>query len=400
MDTALSLPPPETGAAGWLSLAEALGSAEDAHAAASAAGTWLTGLLGPGALVAVWLPDGAGRLGGVWRNVDVDPRVWPDHAAERRHAFETMRSTRRVPPHGRADHLIAIVPLPRSQDAVGVLEVLATAHRIEAEWEALEAVAGQLGLALHAIEQRERLEQRIGELEEALGVPPQLTSVADGDAPVDLDLRIAWTAHELRGPLSALRTALGFLREQAWPAPHKDLLDRCVAELDHMSHLVDATLRWGTGAASASTPLCDVVDVVGEAIEQAELEFGADRVVFVQPLRATARVEAIQLRCAIGNLIRNALAYSPSSTLVEVELAVEADVVAVTVRNAGRAVSEDDRESIFLPHVRGASAEGRSGSGLGLYIARRVAEANGGRLTLILHEQATDFRLEIPRAER
>jgi signal transduction histidine kinase len=212
----------------------------------------------------------------------------------------------------------------------------------------------------------------------------------------DLEFTLAWTAHELRGPLSALRAALGFLREQEGLAVYRALLGRCVAELDHMSRLVGDTLRWGSGGTPPPTRNCNVVDIVRGSIEQAKLEFGIDRVTLQAPRRAIARVEPVQLRCAIGNLIRNALTYSPADTLVEVIVVPGTDTLAITVRNAGHATSGDDADSIFLPYVRGANTDGRFGMGLGLFIARRAAEANGGRLTLRLREEATEFLLEIP----
>ena len=395
MSSILSLPAP-TKVGTLRQLSDALGSAEDVGAAASAAAMCLNAMLDPGTQVTLSQPDASRRLEVVWRSAGIEPAVGLEHAAKRQAAFETMRSTRLRRPD-RDDRVIAILPLSCRGEAVGVLEVLANAHRIEDAWDVLEVVAGQLGLALHGIEQQERFRRQTGELQRAQAAVAALTPSTGADLTADdLELTLAWTAHELRGPLSALRAALGFLYEQGPSAVHRDLLGHCVAELDHMLKVVGDTLRWGPGGTPPPTTTCNVVDIVRGSIEQTRLEFGIDRVTLQAPRRAVARVEPVQLRCAIGNLIRNAVTYSPPDTLVEVIVAPDADVLAITVRNAGLATSGDDEDSIFLPYVRGANTDGRFGMGLGLFIARRVAEANGGRLTLRLREEATEFLLEIP----
>jgi len=399
MSTALSLSAPDIVTLRWLS--ETLGSADRVDVAASAAASCLRSSLGPSTLVALWQPGASGRVEVVWRDADTDPAIGLGTSAKRQTVFETMRSIR-VRQHERADHLIVMLPLSCRGEAVGVLDVLAEARPLEDARDVLETVASQLGLALHGIGRKGGPQRRARRLELAPATVTALTPSGDAEShdPADeLDLTIAWTAHELRGPLSAVRAALGHLGEQELPVMHKALLDRCVAELDHMSEVMDETLRWGARSDPPPRRNCDVVDVVQGSIEQAGLEFGVDRVSLQAPLWAVALVDPVQLRSAIGNLIRNALAYSPAHSLVEVAVTAGTDDVAIAVRNDGGAVSANDGETIFLPYVRGANTGGRDGMGLGLFIARSVAEANGGRLTMNVQEGTTEFRLEIPRGD-
>lgn len=351
----------------------ALVDAEDVGDAAAAAAACLSASLGDETSVAVWLGDGSGRLEAAWR---AEAELAP--ASERQGVIGSLHPAR-VPLQD--DRLAALLPMSCRGEAVGVLEVAAPGHRIDDGWDVLETVAGPLALALHGFARRERPE-RLG---------------ADQH---DLDLATAWTAHELRGPLSALRASLEFLRVHDASPKHGVLLDRCVVEIDHMTSLVDDVLRSGVEPPKGKD--CEVVDVVEQAIEQCRLEFGVDRVLLRAPGRVRARIEPVQIRSAVGNLIRNALAYSPAHTLVEVAVTAEDHLLAVSVRNAGRAVSGDDgdEDAIFRPYVRGTNAQGRPGMGLGLFIARRVAEANGGRLALRLQEDATEFVLEIPMGTR
>jgi signal transduction histidine kinase len=377
-------------------LSRALSSARSLEAAGSAASACLQATLGPTDLVALSRIDGSGRLRVEWHDAQADVAVRLARPAKREEALRTLRPLR-VRPRSRSDRLVALLPLSCGGEPSGVLEVHAPADRVDEAWEVLEGVAAQLGLALRGIAQAELLRRQGDQLDRALAAVAALTPGVDADAVADeRDLAIAWAAHELRGPISALTASLGFLREQG-SSDDSRLLDRCLRELDHMSRLVDATLHPSTVDGPAPGGDCDVVEVARRSIEQSELELRDHRVSLRAPDRAAARIDPVQLRSAISNLVRNALAYSPSGSQVEVLVTNEPEVVSITVRNAGRATPGTDGAPIFLPYVRGANSGGRNGVGLGLFIARRVAEMNEGRLILRLHDEETEFLLEVPR---
>lgn len=225
----------------------------------------------------------------------------------------------------------------------------------------------------------------------------ELLGADRGGSRDDLDLAVAWTAHELRGPLVGVRAVLEILRERDRSTAEEALLDRCLVELDQLSGLVDDILRWGVRGDAPRPRRCDIVRVVEESLEQCRLELGEGRVSLQAPPRAVAWVEPVQLRGAVGNLVRNALMYSPGDSSVEVVVEIEVGSIIVRVRNAGPDIPPGEGETIFLPFVRGTSSDGQFGGGLGLFITRRVAEANGGRLSFTSENGTTEFRLEIPR---
>lgn len=377
-------------------LSRALAAARTVEAAGSAVSACLRATLGSADLVALSRIDGSGRLRVEWHDAQADAAVRLARPVKREEALRTMQALR-IRPRGRGDRLIALLPLSGGGDPIGVLEVHAPADPVDEAWDVLEAVAAQLSLALRGIVQQELLRRQGDQLDRALAAVAALTPGVDADAIADeRDLAIAWAAHELRGPISALTASLGFLRARGSPDEDTRLLDRCLRELDHMSRLVDANLHARTGDGPIAGGECDVVDVAKRSIEQSEMEFGVCRVTLRAPDRAVARIDPVQLWSAISNLIRNALAYSPPESQVEVLVTNETDVVSITVRNAGRAASGTDGDPIFLPYVRGANSDGRNGVGLGLFIARRVAEMNDGRLILRLHDEETEFLLEVP----
>jgi signal transduction histidine kinase len=127
---------------------------------------------------------------------------------------------------------------------------------------------------------------------------------------------------------------------------------------------------------------------------------GEDRIRFCDMASAPVRADAGHLRVAIRNLVRNALAYSSPETDVIVGLEAEGSTASVSVANQGTAIPAGEEEAIFDPFVRGEAAlqTGTRGSGLGLFITRRIAEAHGGEVWVHSGPQTTTFYLQLPMA--
>ena len=213
-----------------------------------------------------------------------------------------------------------------------------------------------------------------------------------------LDMSIAVTAHELRGPILGVRAALELVLGRADADP-RDLamIRRSVEDLDQLVETAEALLGWTVGTRSLECRRTDVVGIVEEAIESCRLETGDDRVVVSFDRRAVAWIDPTHIRPAIVNLIRNALAFAEPGTKVEIGVDGSGDAVMLSVKNLGPEIPSDERELIFAPFVRG-SARGRSrnGSGLGLFIVRRAVEAHGGRIWVESSLGSVTFHLLLP----
>jgi two-component system OmpR family sensor kinase len=115
------------------------------------------------------------------------------------------------------------------------------------------------------------------------------------------------------------------------------------------------------------------------------------------PERAVARVDPTHLRTVVSNLVRNALAYSFRGTKVDVIVENAGDHVQLSVRDEGPEIPIEERRLIFDPFARGSmSISARNGSGLGLFIARQVVEAHGGRIWVESERGTTTFRVRLP----
>jgi signal transduction histidine kinase len=215
-----------------------------------------------------------------------------------------------------------------------------------------------------------------------------------------IDLGLAWTAHEVRGPLRAVKAVIDLLLATTGPdQPLRDLLHRSSEELDDLAGQVDTLLRWAVGPATLRRRPRNVVDVARRAVESSSLAAGPGRVSVTGVDYAVAMVDAGQLRSALANLIRNALSYSAPQAPVEVRVRASEEHVLVSVLDRGSGVTTGEEQRIFDPFVRGRASQGRTrGAGLGLFIARRVVEAHGGSLWTEPRDDGGAFHLVLPRA--
>jgi signal transduction histidine kinase len=211
------------------------------------------------------------------------------------------------------------------------------------------------------------------------------------------NLGMAWTAHELRGPLLGVKAALELMLLDGGDvsAPDRERLSRSLDELQQLAGLVDGLLAWGAGAQPLQRRPVDLVGLVEEVVGGCERETGEQRVLVHAPASAVVRVDPVHLRTAIANVVRNALSYSPPDTKVEVSIDVRDGMVLLGVRNEGPVIPSGG-PSLFDPFVR-SDSDGRhpAGRGLGLFIARRVVEAHGGRIWFESGDDQTTFYVRL-----
>ena len=213
-----------------------------------------------------------------------------------------------------------------------------------------------------------------------------------------LDMGIAWAAHELRGPLLGVRAVLELmLRREGTGRSDHEILRRSLNELDHLAGTTEALLTWAGGARPLRFRRTDMARVAAKAVESCRLETGGNGVVLHAPERVFARVDGETVRTALANLVRNALAYASPGTEVEVEVERDDHRVLVSVKDRGPMILAGEREAIFDPFVRGSTGNGGPrGTGLGLFIARRIVEAHHGRLWVESDPEETRFLLVLP----
>ena len=190
---------------------------------------------------------------------------------------------------------------------------------------------------------------------------------------------VADASHELRTPLTSLRTNIEVLAsERTLPAGERERLLRDVVEqLREMTTLVAELIELARGEEPAAEPEDVRLDLLAaDAVERTRrnrpgIRFTTDlEESLVQGVPAT-------IERAVANLLDNAAKWSKPGG--EVEVGVRAG--AVTVRDHGPGIDDEDLPYVFDRFYRARTARGMPGSGLGLAIVRQVAEAHGGDVT-------------------
>jgi two-component system OmpR family sensor kinase len=207
------------------------------------------------------------------------------------------------------------------------------------------------------------------------------------DAALEAQRRFtADAAHELRTPLTALKLQLDMARRAADHEGRAAAHDDLDAGVRRASHLVDQLLalaRAEPEALAARAVDCDLSEIAREAVI-ARAPLAADKDIDLGLAHATpARVhgDPQSLALLLSNLLDNALRYTPRNGRVDVSVDVVDGDSVLTVADTGPGIPADERERVFDRFYRGQAA-GAGGSGLGLSIVRRIADAHHAAIEL------------------
>jgi len=188
--------------------------------------------------------------------------------------------------------------------------------------------------------------------------------------------------HELKTPLASLRANVQFAQVAGGSTgPVGDALTSAVAELDELTRLVEELLQLAKhDLEPAQVETLDVTEVVRTSAERVARRSG--RTVRVEiPIDRQVEVAAARLglESAIGNLLDNAVKFSPVGTPIVAYVYPNGANVEIGVRDQGPGIPEEYRDSVFERFHRVPMARGVPGSGLGLAIVAQVATGAGGR---------------------
>jgi two-component system sensor histidine kinase KdpD len=216
-------------------------------------------------------------------------------------------------------------------------------------------------------------------------------------------------AHEFKTPLATIVTAAGGLRELGPLCPEQlDLTDIVETEASRLSLLTSRLLRTAQLDREEVKPrleLTDMADLVTVVADQYSRQW-TDRRLSIRKDAVSTGVMADPelLHLALRQLLDNACKYSVPGSAVRISIDSQDEWVAIRTSNSGSSIRPNERSRIFERFYRGAEAQCKSpGSGLGLYIARKIAHAHGGSLDLEMGptaQQDTAFLLALPLAVR
>lgn len=212
--------------------------------------------------------------------------------------------------------------------------------------------------------------------------------------------------HEVKSPLTAILSSAGLLAEEV-----KDkLLARAVANIKQSAEDLDGRL---TDLLEATTTEnkeykldrrnIDPAEFLDRAISSASPLFSAKVQELTTEISPLPQIEGDPRRLAqaVFNILENASKYTPPGGSIAVRAYQEGRDVVVEIQDTGPGIPEAELERIFAPYARLERANGVAGFGLGLFLARKVVEAHGGRIRAESHPGGgTRFTLFLPAEAR
>jgi signal transduction histidine kinase len=215
---------------------------------------------------------------------------------------------------------------------------------------------------------------------------------------------VSLVSHELRTPMAAVIGSARTL-QQRWreltPDQRESFLELIAGETNRLATLISDVLdtsRIDAGTFTLRFSDVDLGELVRDSVAAAEVS--SDEVSLraeVQEPLPVVRGDPARLRQVLMNLIDNAVKYSPAGDEVQVRAYGENGRVRVDVRDRGPGIAREDQRLIFEKFGRVTTGNTRSGTGLGLFIARSIAEAHGGTLEVAsAPDRGAVFSLDLP----
>jgi two-component system sensor histidine kinase BaeS len=221
-------------------------------------------------------------------------------------------------------------------------------------------------------------------------------------------------AHDLRNPLSALHSNLGYLDTvlSSHDDEAREAVEDGVVSCDGLSHVIDnvdllgQVLRGGLRVQRSPSPAAALIAGAVERCQPAARSHGLtlELDARARQLHAAVDVGRDLATRALTNLVRNSIQHAPPGSTVAVTATVEAKCVCIQVRDSGSSLTEDIRESAFTAEGQVAAkarANSRYSRGMGLYCARLAAKLCGAEI-VVLETPAQGgniFQLSLPRVQ-
>jgi two-component system sensor histidine kinase KdpD len=215
---------------------------------------------------------------------------------------------------------------------------------------------------------------------------------------------LSMVSHDFRSPLTSIKASVSTMLQDGSPLDAetaKGLLQAVDQETDRLNRMVGNILDLSRLEANAWKPRTEptaVSELIGMSLDSFSVEGNARVVVKLANDLPEVLVDSAQVAQVIKNVVENALKYSPANSIVEIEVVKENEYVVLQVLDRGSGLPAD-ADQMFKPFWRAPELHESStpGVGIGLAIARGLAEANGGMLSAKNRSGGgCNFRVSLP----
>lgn len=207
------------------------------------------------------------------------------------------------------------------------------------------------------------------------------------------------TSHELKNPLSAL-IMLAHMMEMKYSKnldeEGRHFLSRIASNAQYLNQSLDELLLLSSlGHSSIQTEVHSLREILSEAIQVLSIDKSESFIHIAKdlpPLKCNRQLMSLVFK----NLVDNAIKYGMARERgVLIDASCANDVTRLTVRDRGKGVDQDIRDTIFEPFVTTGRSNG-TGTGLGLAIVKKIIELHGGTIECHSRPDGTEFVIQLP----
>jgi signal transduction histidine kinase len=280
---------------------------------------------------------------------------------------------------------------------VGLTEVIPKINDIEL----IERLAQPTGIAIQNRLLYEENQEIVNELTQTNQKLKEIDSTKDEF--------ISMASHQLRTPLTSMKGYVSMVLEGEFGEindQQKAMLQQAFDSSQRMVYLISDLLnvsRLRTGKFNITRSETDLSEIVDSEIKQLmpNAQNRKVRLYYTKPLNfPSVWLDETKTRQVIMNFMDNALYYTPAGGRVDIELVSTAEYVRFTVKDTGLGISKKDQPYLFTKFYRAQNARKMrpDGTGLGLYMAKKIIIAQGGSIIFNSQEnQGSTFGFEFPR---
>jgi signal transduction histidine kinase len=263
-----------------------------------------------------------------------------------------------------------------------------------AEFDALQRSIGEAGIKLARSEtERASLLQR----------EQQARKLAEEQVRIRDDF-LAMLSHELRNPLSGILGAAQLLRlETVNPGQKRHAQDILLRQGKHLTRIVDDLLdlaRLARGKVRLEMRPVELASVVEAVVDALRVAGQVEQQLSVRLVPAWIRADRTRIEQVVGNLVSNALKYTPAQGRVEIALTHDAGEACLVVSDSGVGIAPELMPTLFETFVQGAVSLDRAqgGLGIGLSLVRSLVKLHGGTITAASEGsgKGSTFTLRLP----
>ena len=227
------------------------------------------------------------------------------------------------------------------------------------------------------------------------------------EAELARNLLLGMITHDMRNPLQTIQLTARYLASINAGEQVSNAASRVIRSGTRIQALLDDLVDFDRTKLGLAIPIVrlsgDLAPLLKDEVEQLRV-LHPDHVLELEVVGDTrGKWDGPRLQRVLGNLIVNAIKYGDPDAPVRVVVAGEENEVHFEVRNAGPAIEQSTLDHIFDPLRRGQEHGNEPSSdgslGLGLYIAREIATAHGGEITVRSDNEETVFSVRLPRRE-